>query len=281
MYSANYPFNKIFKKSVLLFMLIAFCPVLQAQADLSAIAKDKVKTVFKNVQTDANTGFLITETEQDIPDMDSDELTTLPAKTQITEFYGKQIQSDGQKYLVTLWNAQDSNDDSPGGGAAILAVFSDKDDEPLDLINVKTDISASLSERPSLVLGKNEIFVLNNGHFNAGENYLDSSLFRIHQGKLQKIDSIFTFSTLGLCESVSETLTWKAAKAPPSAYPPFTATVTLEKKSQHSKDKSCARKKASSRRVFSKTYHWNAKKLRYEGSNKEFDELQRINEQNL
>jgi hypothetical protein len=280
MYSANYPVNRIAKKSFLLFMLIT-CPALQAQADLSAVGKDKVKTVFKNVQTDANTGFLITETEQDIPDMDSDELTTIPAKTQITEFYGKQIQSDGQKYLVTLWNAQDSNDDSPGGGAAILAVFSDKGDKPLDFINVKTDISASLSERAPLVVGKNEIFMLNNGHFNAGENYLDSSLFHIHQGKLQKIDSIFTYSTLGLCESIAETLNWKATKAPSSAYPPFTVTVTLERKSQHSKDASCARKKASSRRIFSKTYHWDAKKLRYEGNNKEFSQLQKFNEQNL
>lgn len=281
MYSANYPFNKIFKKSVLLFMLIAFCPVLQAQADLSAIAKDKVKTVFKGVQTDANTGFLITASEQNIPAMDSDELMTLPAKTQITEFYGKQIQSDGQKYLVTLWNAQSENENSPGGGAAILAVFSDKGDEPLDLIDVKTDISASLSERPPLVLGKNEIFMLNNGHSNAGENYLDSSLFRIHQGKLQKIDSIFTYYRLDPCESFSEALAWKAAKTSKSAYPSFTATVTLDKKSEHNKDADCPRKKASLHRVFSKTYHWNASKLRYEGNNKEFDELQKFNEQNM
>jgi hypothetical protein len=78
----------ILKKSILLVMLIAFYSIAQANADLSAISKDKVKTVFKGVQTDTNTGFLITETEQDIPDLNSDYLTTLPAKTQITEFYG-------------------------------------------------------------------------------------------------------------------------------------------------------------------------------------------------
>ena len=263
-------------------MLIAFYSISQAHADLTAISKDKVKTVFKGVQTDANTGFLITETEQDIPDLNSDYLTTLPAKTQITEFYGKQVQSDGQQYLVTLWNAQDvDQDSSPGGGAAILAVFSKEGDKPLDFVNVKTDISASLSEQAPLVLGKNEVFLLNNSHFNAGENYLDSSLFHIHQGKLQKIDSIFTFSSLGLCESSNEALTLNAEKSPQSAYPSFTATVTLDKKSAHSKDESCRKTKASAHRVFSKTYHWNPKKQRYEGDNKEFKQLQRINEQSL
>ncbi len=267
---------------VRLILIVAFVLPAHAQTDFAAQSKNKVTAVFKKARLDSQRGDFITATAQDIPDLDSETLTTLPAQTRLNQFAGQQIRSAGKTYFVTLWNAEspDLESNVPGGGAAILAVFSPSQPEPLDILNVKADRSASLAETP-IHLGKTDAFVIRNSHHNAGQAYLITAFFQVYRGKLQQIDSIFTLSNYGLCDSFTETLTWKTAKHAHAMYPAFTAQVTLLRQRENSDDESCRQKKVLKNRVFSKTYHWNPRQQRYEGSNKEFNHLQRFNAQNV
>jgi hypothetical protein len=122
---------------------------------------------------------------------------------------------------------------------------------------------------------------INNSHHNSSQGYLISTLFQLYQGKLQSIDSIFTLSNHGLCDSFSETLTWKTAKPSGARHPAFSAQVLLKYKSARSDDEDCRHKKMLKNRVFSKTYHWNPRAHRYEGDDRQFAHLQHFNEQNL
>lgn len=256
--------------------------IAKADSDFSTRSKNKVTAVFKNARFDLKMGDAITATALDIPNLDSDTLTTVPAQTHVNQFEGLPIISAGKPYFVTLWNAEspDLQSDVPGDGAAILAVFAPSQEKPLDILNVKADRSANLANTP-IHLGQDDVFLIQNSHHNAGQSYLITTFFQVYRGKLQAIDSIFTLSNYGLCDSFTETLTWKTAKSARAIHPPFTAQVTLLRKRENSDDESCRQKKILKNHLFSKTYLWNPRKQRYEGNDKSFNRLQHFNDQNV
>jgi hypothetical protein len=233
-----------------------------AQDNLSSVAKHKLDLLFKKEQIIPNI--------KDVFGMDGDTIT-LPAHTEFSQYSGVFVQSERQGYFIALG---DNND-----FVAVLAVFPEGSDKPLTVLNVKQDRLTWINDK-TVQLGKNQAFVLDNHHFNSSQGYLISSLFLIEQGKLQLIDAIFTLSARGLCESFTETLSWKTTKHSNLSHPPFTAIVTLDTQSEDSSDESCV-KKSFPQRVFTKNYVWNKRKHVYEGSDKQFKQLQHFNEQNL
>lgn len=264
-----------------LLLMMSFSSLLQAAENLSVISKNRLKAVFKGAVVEPKSGDILTVSEQAIPNIDSKEVTELPAQSRFTEFDARLVRSDGKQYLVTLWNAETDATEVPGGGAAILAVFPVHSDKALDVVSVKADRFTFFGEQMPPRLGNHETFIIGNSHHNSSQGYLISSLFHIHRGKLQQIDAVFTLSAHGLCESFSEVLSWKSLKHRGSVYPPFIATVNLVAKSENSDDESCAKQKPVHSRVFTKTYRWNKRQQRYEGDNKEFDMLEKFNEKNL
>jgi len=110
-------------------------------------------------------------------------------------------------YLVLLCTAETNATEVPGGGAEVLAVFQQGSAEPQDVADVKGDTFCSFGEKPELSIGPDDAFTIVNSHSNSNQGYLDTALFHVHQGRLRRIDSVFTLSVRGLCEkSFEETL---------------------------------------------------------------------------
>lgn len=256
--------------------------VLIAQAQAAVDIKQSRPQLFKQLFFEPQTATFITLTEQKIRRLADNDFTVLPPQTRLQRGEEKKIHRAGQHYILSLWHAEAEtlDVDVPGGGADILAVFVPTQSLPVDKLNVKLDRTTGLAQT-TLQLGQNEAFVVNNSHHNAGQAYLISTLFQLYQGKLQAIDSIFTLSAQGMCDSFRETLTWYAHKHAPARFPSFTAQVQLLWQSEHGDSEDCRAGKVLKNRVFSKTYHWNRSKHRYEGQDQQFQDLQRFNAQNV
>ena len=267
---------------IALFLVTNFIVVAQAENKLDELSKLKVKGVFKGARIDSKSGEVVITSEQSIPNLDDDGETSLPAETHFTEFYAKRIRSGQQQYLVALWNAETAGTDAIGGGAAILAIFHGGSDKPLEVVSVKKDRFTFFAPETLSVLGKNDAFIIYNSHSNSSQGYLISDLFHIYNGKLQQIDSIFTLTARGLCGSFSEDpVTWKKLKQNISNYHSFKLNVILTGKSENKDDESCVNKKPVKKQIFSKVYHWNQAKQRYDIKSKNFQVLDKFNEQNF
>jgi hypothetical protein len=138
-------------------------------------------------------------------------------------------------------------------------------------------------ENPLLSLGSDDAFLVVNHHFNSNQSYVDTSLFRVQDGRLRAIDSVLTLSVSGLCEkSFQETLAWRTEKDGDSLYPRIVATVTLTHGPGENESPECLERKIKPRReTFTETYRWDKAKRGFISDGRGFKGLDRFNRDNF
>lgn len=129
-----------------------------------------------------------------------------------------------------------------------------------------------------LSLGPGDAFTVTNSHHNSSQGYLNTTLFHIHGGRLQRVAEVSTLRLNGPCEkSFDETLSWRTEKDS-AAWPKVIAAVTLTRGIGKDDGGDCPRSRQGSRKeVFSQTYRWNKAKDCYVREGKGFNALDRFN----
>jgi len=242
-----------------------------------------VSKIFKGVRDDRALGNLVTSSDKVFRRIGAKERTVLPAETPLTSFHAIRVRGDGRRYLILMIGAETGATDVPGGGASVVAVFSEGSEEPRDVAEVKTDAFCFFGEAPPLAVGPDDVFTVVNHHFNSNQAYLDTALYRIQGGRLQLIDSIFTLTVGGICEkSFEEILTWRTEQDGGAPYPKIVASVALTRGPGKNESSECLQRGLKPRREkFSETYRWNKAGNHYISGGQGFEALERFNEKNI
>jgi hypothetical protein len=240
-----------------------------------------VAGVFPGLREDSKSGNLIMTSEAEFRRMGETERTVLPVGTRLASFSAVRVRGDGARYVVLMCEAETGATEVPGGGAAILAAFPEGQAQPLDTVDVKTDVLCFFGEEPPLSLGSEDAFSVVNHHFNSSQGYVDTLLAHVRGGRFQAIGSVFTLNVGGLCEnSFREVLTWRAEKD--AAAGPFkvVATVRLTRGPGEKDSPECLERKLKVRvDVFSETYRWDKGRQAYAAVGRGFQALDRFNQE--
>ena len=242
-----------------------------------------VTSIFKGAHEGKDSSKIVTGAEKVFRQIGTKERTVLPAGTPLTSFDAIRVRGDGRRYLVLLCTAETNATEVPGGGAEVLAVFPQGSAEPQDVADVKGDTFCSFGEKAELSLGPDDAFTIVNSHSNSNQAYLDTALFHVHQGRLRRIDSVFTLSVRGLCEkSFEESLAWRTEPDAACPYPKIVATVTLVHGPSKDEEAECPKRKSKARtETYSESYHWDKGQERYVSAGKGFEALERFNQANM
>ncbi len=240
-------------------------------------------SVFKGIREDPETNDLVTVAEKVLRRPGTKERTVLPAGTRLNSIEVIRVRGDERRYIVLFCSAQTEETEVPGGGAAILVVFPEGSAEAQDVAEVKSDLFCSIDTNPVLPIGPDDAFTVTNSHHNSSQGYLDTTLYHVHGGRLQRVAEVFTFRFNGPCkESFDETPAWTTEKDPDSPYPKVVATVTLTMGIGEDEGGDCPKsKKGFRKQVFSQTCRWNKAKNFYVSEGKGFDALNRFNEKHF
>ena len=240
------------------------------------------ESVFKGVHQELGTENLVTDSEKVLRRPGTKERTVLPEGTKLNSFEAIRVRGDGRRYIVTFWTADNVETDIVGGGAAILAVFPEGSSEPQDVAEVKSDRFCSI-EDSLFPIGPDDAFTITNSHHNSSQGYLNTSLFHVHQGRLQRIAEIFTLRLNTICkDSFEEQLTWRTEPDAGSPYPKVVATVKLTHGISEEDGGSCPKGKAGFRREeFSAIRRWDKAKEIFVLEGKGLDALERFNSKNF
>lgn len=195
----------------------------------------------------------------------SRERARLPVGSRVGAATTRRVQAPGGLHDVVLWEVERPTEADGGFGdaAAVLAVFPVDGLEPTDVAEVKADRETSLGE--SLVpLGAAQAFTVRNAHHNAGQPYLETSLFHIHGGRLRRIARVFTLGESSGCERAFEETVSFTTRDEGQPLPTVIATVVLVQAPRSTHD-SCgdAPRPRERRRTFRQTYRWDPRKAAY------------------
>jgi hypothetical protein len=242
-----------------------------------------VSKIFGGVHDDATSGHPVIDEEKVLRRIGVKDRTELPEGSPLVSFETLRVRGDGKRYLVMLIEAESEEIPIPGGGAAVLAIFSEGSGEPLDVADVKEDVFCGFDDQPKLAIGADDGFVITNSHSNSGQGYLITALMYVHGGRLRIVDSLFTLTVRGYCaDSFEEPLTWHTEKDPASPHPKIIATVTLVPSTDDSDQSDCEERKPPLRRqVFTETYRFDRTKDRYVDSGGNLERIDHFNEKNL
>lgn len=281
------------KRLLVLLLLIAFVPAVHAASRAKtprgpdAVAEkesglDFVKlldSVFKGIHEDAETNDLVTAAEKVLRRAGTRERSVLPEGTRFNSIEAITVRADGRRYTVLFCSAETVETEVPGGGAAILTVFPEGGAEALDVIEVKNDRFCSIDASRMLSLGPGDAFTITNSHHNSSQGYLNTTLFHIHGGRLQRVAEVSTLRLNGPCEkSFDEKLSWRTGNDPAAPWPKVIATVTLTMGIGKDDGGDCPGSRQGFRKqVFSQTYRWNKAKDFYVKEGKGFNALDRFN----
>ncbi|MHC1726216.1 MAG: hypothetical protein AB9866_09450 [Syntrophobacteraceae bacterium] len=281
------------KRLLVLLLLAAFVPTAHtgAWADTprgsDAVAEKEagpdfeklLDSVFKGIHEDPETNDLVTVAEKVLRRPGTKERTVLPESTRLNSIEAIRVRADGRQYTVLFCSAETAETEVPGGGAAILAVFPEGGAEALDVAEVKTDRFCGIDASRLLSLGPDDAFTITNSHHNSSQGYLNTTLFHIHGGRLQRVAEVSTLRLNGPCEkSFDETPAWRTEKDPAAPWPKVIATVTLTMGIGKDDGGDCPKSRQGFRKqVFSQTYRWNKAKDFYVSEGKGFDALDRFN----
>jgi len=238
-------------------------------------------SVFKGVHQELGTENLVTDSERVLRRPGTKERTVLPEGTKLNSFEAIRVRGDGRRYIVTFWTADDVKD-IVGGGAAILAVFPEGSSEPQDVAEVKSDRFCSI-EDSLFPIGPDDAFTITNSHHNSSQGYLNTSLFHVHQGRLQRIAEVLTLRNNFTCkDSIEEQLTWRTEPDAGSPYPKVVATVKLTHGISEEDGGDCPKGKAGFRKEeFSAIRRWDKAKKVFVLEGKGLDALERFNNKNF
>lgn len=197
----------------------------------------------------------------------SRERADLPAGTRLTLASSIAVRAQGKTYDVQLWDGtrpDGSGEGSFGERVAVLAVFPAGAAEPTDVAEVKTDRETYLNDK-LVALGSEDAFAIFNAHLNAGEDFNIISLFHIRDGRLRRIDEIFTEAVraANCAESFREVLHWHVTPQT-DALPRIVADVETIRAPRDVTQEDCPKRKVEERRTHARTsYRWDAKQNRY------------------
>lgn len=241
-----------------------------------------VNAVFRGASGDAQGDGLLTASEKVLRRIGEKERTVLPEGTRLTGFEILRVRGDGKRYLVLAITVETDETDVIGGGAFVLADFPEGSAEPQDVAEVKGDRFCGLA-RDGIVLGPDDGFFVENYHSNSNQGYLITDLFHIHEGRLRRVDSLFTLSLNGMCrDSFEEVQSWKTEDDPPSPYPKVVVTVTLQMGPRVQERSDCPKtKKPAKPQVFTDTCRWDKAKGRYVSGEGNIDKLDDFNKNHV
>lgn len=203
----------------------------------------------------------------------------LPAGTRLSAPTALRVRSEGRPYTLLMWEGvrpDASGDGGFGEEVAVLAVLPEGSLDASDVAEVKGDRDTYLDQGP--VLGSEDAFTVLNAHHNSSQGYASTDLFHLRDGRLRRIASVFTLSSLINCQDAfQEDLQWRVE--PDGDGPPrILAQLTLTHAPALMRS-GCDRMPRTRNEHFEDRYRWNAAQKRYlhEGGNS--DRLDRWNDQ--
>lgn len=210
---------------------------------------------------------------------EEEEGTVLEGDFEIKDVELRPILNQGRVLFLTLIDltAENANESTPyEGEAAVLALFRAEPVKLLDALDVKTDkVTDFWGKQPIYHLdARNDYFVINNTHWNAGESYNDYTILSVDEGKFTVITSLFCLDTQGCGWKETQTPLFRAQPTPNGKYPNLLVTVRLTKGVT---SEECGRRTRGYTRYYRAIYHWNATKARYEGDSRQLEGLDKIN----
>jgi hypothetical protein len=199
------------------------------------------------------------------------------------EFKSHWFNSDGKQLLlmrVDLTSA-DANQGTPyEGEAVVLAVFAlEPAVKLLDALEIKTDRFTSFwNDQPLFQLdARNDAFIVESNHFNAGENYSRIDLLFVDEGRLKSITTQDLFETQGCGATFTETPVFRAIPSN-KKYPDILIRVRLKKEPDES---SCKRRTRGYTKYYQGRYSWNPARRRYEGNSPQLKTLDKFNNKRI
>ncbi|WP_428564359.1 MAG: hypothetical protein ACP59X_02070 [Solidesulfovibrio sp. DCME] len=234
------------------------------------------RAVFAGIDGPGQAETWVTTREQVLRQPGTRQRTTLPAGSRLTGVEAFAVRGQGKAFGVTLWSFT-GEADTPGGGMAVLALFPEGAAAPCDVVAVQTDAFCDALQGKTLPLGPGEAFFIRNHHSNSNQSYLSTGLYHVVSGRLRRIAEVFTLAVRADCrQCFTETLDWRTAPRPGTAYPDVTARVRLAPCS------GCGGRKAAVRaRTFAATSRFDAATGRYVASGSGLAALDAFNEGNL
>jgi len=202
---------------------------------------------------------------------------TGPIKFDVEPYW---FNSEGKRLLMLRVDltAEDANKGTPyEGEAVVLAVFKlEPAPALLDALEIKTDrFTGFWKDRPLFRLdSKNDAFIVNSSHWNAGESYSSLDVLFVDDGRVKSIASQFIFETQGCGATFTETPSFRSVAASGSKYPNVLVSVNLIKKADEA---TCPRRTRGYARQYQGVYRWNAVRRRYEGGSRQLEALARFN----
>lgn len=154
-------------------------------------------------------------------------------------------------------------DDSAEGFSA-LALF-DLAGEPklLDAVNVAFDRFTGFDEPATLEAGAGASFVLTRSyHFNSSQNYVTTAILLVRDGRMELVDTVFTFDERGCDFERRQVTSFTATPAAGGAPAGLTVTVTETTQPAQEPCGETAAPAAATREI-SVTYAWDAGEGRY------------------
>jgi hypothetical protein len=128
-----------------------------------------------------------------------------PELAELNSLNVETVLSEGHQML---WVLADIGNGGNLGTYSLLAIF---DDSPtpklLDAVEVDTDQMTGFVDAPFAMGEETEAMMVGSQHFNSSQSYQSRILAFVHEGKLQKIASLFVFGSRGCDEWTNEELT--------------------------------------------------------------------------
>jgi hypothetical protein len=209
----------------------------------------------------------------------------LPTGTRLSEPQAMTVRSQGKTFTLLLWTGERPEAPAGNGGGfgdevAVLAVFPEGSLEASDVAEVKGDRETSFHKGPTL--GDEDAFTVLNAHHNSSQGYLATDLFHLRDGRLRRIDSLFTLSANSGCEqpSFEETLRWRIE--PDGVNPPrIVALRDLIHSPKSMQNEDCEHKPKTRVEHFQDSYRWDARQNRYQREGGNSGKLDKWNQQNM
>jgi len=133
------------------------------------------------------------------------------------------IEAEGRERLLVLASLGGTEFDV--AGTEVLALF-EADLTYLDAVQVGFDRFTGFREPPAVRIGPDdEAVMVDSSHFNSSQNYSNSTLLFVRDGKLQLVDTVFTFGDRGCNFAQQQTLSVIADENGEGEYWPITAKV--------------------------------------------------------
>ena len=252
------------RRSVLL-ALCAACGLLcaNASAEDSSPARQLALAIFPQSPPSPDADGILLAADALLRRAGSPEQARLPARTRLHHYSERRVRSQGRLYRLALWEATPpSSADSAAQAAAVLALFPEDSLEPLDVLEVKTDLQTRFGDAATPMLGESETFSIVNLRNAPQRQFSETVLFHVHGDRLHPITSIFTQAMQGSCANAYRQILHWATEHDDGPYPRLKAQMEMRPAQSGEHAEPCAQRPSRQQQIGQ--WRWHPVRERYE-----------------